>query len=55
MNKSVKLGNFLVVEGIRCWYSMHHEARGEGDEPKYISRDQIMGDFYEERIKYCQP
>lgn len=23
----------------RCWYSIHYEARGERDEPKYISRD----------------
>lgn len=29
-----------------CWYSIYYEARGERDEPKHVSRDQIMDDLY---------
>lgn len=31
MSKDVEVGNCLVGEGIRCWYSMCYDARGEGD------------------------
>lgn len=45
MNKGVEVRNCLVVEGIRCWCHISYEARGERDESKYVSSDQIMDAF----------
>ena len=44
--EGVKVGNYLVLERIRCWYHIYYEARGKGDESKYVSSSHIMDDLY---------
>lgn len=45
MSQGVEVGDCLIVERIRYWYSTH-EARREGEDPKSVIGDQIMNKFY---------
>lgn len=45
MSQGEEVGDCLIVERIRYWYSTH-EARREGEDPKSVIGDQIMNKFY---------
>lgn len=45
VSQGVEVGDCLMVERIRYWYSTH-EARRKGEDAKSVIRDQIMNKFY---------